>query len=220
MPPYDTAVRPSDSATEALWAEEVKDYYRHIEFYDWAEIADNLRGPETFFHRNRARAVDNLVTRYMRPGAKVLDAGCGTGLNLRRLPAGSTGLDLNPRNVAVVSERLPDHEVVLGDLEDMPFEDDSFGTVLCTEVLEHVPHPGDALREIKRVLVPGGHLIGSVPARSVVWKLRFLSMSCPGDEPFHNEYRPDEVAEMLGEFDIVSLGYSMFRFNVLFVARA
>ncbi len=37
----------------------------------------------------------------------MLDAGCGTGLNLRHLPPGSVGLDLNPRNLVLVEERLP-----------------------------------------------------------------------------------------------------------------
>src|SRR5204863_1066363 len=61
------------------WSEWVKDYYRDVETYDWVDVADNLRGPEALFHRNRARVVRNLVARYAteRP---ILDAGCGTGL--------------------------------------------------------------------------------------------------------------------------------------------
>jgi ubiquinone/menaquinone biosynthesis C-methylase UbiE len=108
---------------------------------------------------------------------------------------------------------------VLGDVEAMPFEDASFGTVVCTEVLEHVPHPDQALREIRRVLRPGGALIGSVPARSMIWRLRFLSSTCPGDEPFHNEYRVPEVRALLAPFEIERVWYSALRFNILFVAR-
>jgi ubiquinone/menaquinone biosynthesis C-methylase UbiE len=206
-----------DFATETEWAEWVKDYYRDIEEYDWVDVADNLRGLESFFHRNRRRAVRNLVKRYGRE--PMLDAGCGTGLNLASLPPGSTGIDLNPRNLALIRKRLPHQNVVEGDIENMPFGDASFGTVVCTEVLEHVPHPDQALREIRRVLQPGGVLIGSVPARSMIWKLRFLSSTCPGDEPFHNEYRPPEVREMLAGFDVERVWYSALRFNILFVAR-
>jgi len=201
------------------WSEWVKDYYRDVETYDWVDVADNLRGLEAFFHRNRARVVRRLISRYAVPGAPILDAGCGTGLNLRHLPSGSTGIDINPRNVELVARRLPNHRVVRGDVEALPFEANAFGTVLCTEVIEHIPDPSAALGEFRRVLKPGGVLVGSVPARSMIWKLRFLSSTCPHSEPFHNEYLPDEVREMLAGWSIEHIGYSLLHFNVLFVAR-
>lgn len=203
----------------AAWSEWVKDYYRDVETYDWVDVADNLRGLEAFFHRNRARVVRRLVARHAVPGAPILDAGCGTGLNLRHLPKGSVGLDINPRNVALLRERLPDHVVVEGDVEQMPFADHSFGTVLCTEVIEHIPDPSRAIAEFRRVLRPDGVLIGSVPARSLVWRLRFLSSTCPHSEPFHNEYLPHEVRAMFAGWRIEHLGYSLMHFNVLFVVR-
>ena len=201
------------------WSEWVKDYYRDVETYDWVDVADNLRGLEAFFHRNRAWMVRRMVAKYATPNAPILDAGCGTGLNLRHLPAGSTGIDINPRNIELLRRRLPNHTVVEGDVEAMPFADASFGTVLCTEVIEHIPDPSAALAEYRRVLQPGGVLIGSVPARSAIWKLRFLSSTCPHSEPFHNEYLPHEVREMLTGWTVEHLRYSLLHFNVLFVAR-
>lgn len=203
----------------AAWSEWVKDYYRDVETYDWVDVADNLRGLEAFFHRNRARAVRRLIARFAAPDGPILDAGCGTGLNLRHLPATSTGIDINPRNIELLRTRLPEHMIVEGDIEAMPFADGAYGTVLCTEVLEHVPDPATAIREFRRVLRAGGVLIGSVPARSAIWKLRFLSSTCPHSEPFHNEYLPDEVRQMLAGWTVVHLGYSLLHFNVMFVAR-
>ena len=72
----------------AAWSEWVKDYYRDVETYDWVDVADNLRGLEAFFHRNRARVVRGLIEKNADAGVPILDAGCGTGLNLRHLPAG------------------------------------------------------------------------------------------------------------------------------------
>ena len=213
------ATTPPPPEGTPAWAEWVKDYYRSIETYDWVDVSDHLRGPEAIFHKNRERVVRRLVKRHAVAGAPILDAGCGTGLNLRHLPAGSVGLDINPRNISVVRARVPGCSAVLGDVEAMPFPDATFGTVVCTEVLEHVPDPRRALAEIRRVLMPGGVLIGSVPARSWVWRLRFLSSTCPGDEPFHNEYTPPEVRELLAGFDVERVWYSILRFNVLFVAR-
>lgn len=212
------AMTREDFPTEAAWAEWVRDYYRDIETYDWVDVADNVRGLEAFFHRNRRRTVRNLLRRY-RAQKPMLDAGCGTGLNLASMPAGSTGIDLNPRNLALIRQRLPQQTVVEGDIEAMPFADASFATVVCTEVLEHVPYPDKALAEMRRVLKPGGLLIGSVPCRSLIWKLRFLSSTCPGDEPFHNEYRIPEVEAMLGDFKVERIWHSALRFNVLFAAR-
>jgi len=201
------------------WSEWVKDYYRDVETYDWVDVADNIRGLEAFFHKNRAWMVRRMVSKYATPNAPILDAGCGTGLNLRHLPEGSTGIDINPRNIELLRQRLPNHTVVEGDVEALPFADASFGTVLCTEVIEHIPDPSAALAEYRRVLQPGGVLIGSVPARSAIWKLRFLSSTCPHTEPFHNEYLPDEVRAMLTGWTVEHLRYSLLHFNVLFVAR-
>ena len=205
----------------AAWSEWVKDYYRDVETYDWVDVADNLRGLEAFFHRNRARVVRGLhLAKNATRGLPILDAGCGTGLNLRHLPLGSVGVDINPRNVALLRERLPGDEVVEGDIEHLPFADGSFGTVLCTEVIEHIPDPALALAEFKRVLTPGGVLVG-FPCQHVrlIWKLRFLSSTCPHSEPFHNEYLPGEVREMLAGWDVEHLSYSLLHFNVLFIAR-
>jgi SAM-dependent methyltransferase len=201
----------------AEWSEWVKDYYRDVETYDWVDVADRFLGLEAIFHRNRAWVVRRLVRKY--GTAPFLDAGCGTGLNLRNLPPGSTGIDINPRNVALIQKRLPQQHVVLGDLEEMPFEDGSFGTVVCTEVLEHVPDTARSIAEIRRVLKPGGTFIGSTPATSPIWRLRFLSSTCPHDEPFHNEYTTGQMRTMLRDFSIVKLGYSFLRSNVMFVVR-
>jgi SAM-dependent methyltransferase len=199
------------------WSEWVKDYYREVETYDWVDVADRFLGLEAIFHRNRAWVVRRLARKY--GAAPFLDAGCGTGLNLRHLPPGSTGIDINPRNVTLVQQRLPEQRIVLGDIEAMPFEDASFATVLCTEVLEHVPDTARAIAEIRRVLRPGGVFIGSTPTHSPIWRLRFLSSTCPHDEPFHNEYTKADLGEMLTGFEVVKLGYSLLRSNVMFVVR-
>lgn len=52
---------------------------------------------------------------------------------------------------------------VFADAMLLPLADESFDTVLCTQVLEHVPEPLDLLREVWRVLRPGGHLVLTAP---------------------------------------------------------
>jgi SAM-dependent methyltransferase len=57
----------------------------------------------------------------------------------------------------------PRMDVVLDIASRLPFSDESFDTVFCCSVLEHVPRPWEALSEVRRILVPGGTLIISLP---------------------------------------------------------
>jgi ubiquinone/menaquinone biosynthesis C-methylase UbiE len=96
-------------------------------------------------------------------GMDVLDVGCGQGIDLvryARAGARVTGIDLTPRHVELARQHLDaaglEGEVVLGDAEQLPFEDGSFDRVSSNGVLHHTPDIAAALREIRRVLRPGG----------------------------------------------------------------
>jgi SAM-dependent methyltransferase len=91
---------------------------------------------------------------------RMLDVGCGGGPYRVLFPHVDSyvGIDILPsRNVDVV-----------GDVQQLPFVDSTFDTILCTELLEHVPKPGQALCEISRLLKPGGTLLLTVP---MIWGL-------------------------------------------------
>lgn len=198
---------------------QIKNYYKHTENYDWVKTTDKFRGPETFFHQARERAIKKLIKKYGRKN-RYLDAGCGTGLILRHLPKNSVGLDLNPRNLEKAKKYVPQAQLIEGDIETMPFPDKRFNAVICSEVLEHLLYPQKAITEIKRVLEPEGVLIGSVPKDSFFWKLRFLSSSRKNfeKEPYHKYYHRDEVEKLLAPLKIIQISSLIFM-NWLFVAR-
>lgn len=86
----------------------------------------------------------------------ILDAGCGEGFTLARFRhAGITarleGIELNPESLALGRSMHADISFVEGSLYDLPYEDQSFDLVVCSEVLEHLDDPEKALREIARV---------------------------------------------------------------------
>lgn len=177
---------------------ENKRHYQEVEDYDWVEVVDSFLGLEAILHRLREKETLELVKDYGGKG-KFLDAGCGTGLILRHLPEGSVGLDINPRNIKRAKRHAKKVKLVLGDIEKLPFEVGEFETVICTEVLEHLPEPQRALAEIWRVLEGGGRLIGSVPAKNPIWALRFLSSTHPG-EPYHHLYKRKEIKDLMGSW--------------------
>jgi ubiquinone/menaquinone biosynthesis C-methylase UbiE len=105
----------------------------------------------------------------LRPGLRVLDVACGTGL-VARLAAEAVGvsgrvtaLDLNPGMLAVASE-LPavegaPIEWVEGNAQALPFAEATFDVVCCQLGLQFFPDREGALREMRRVLVPGGRAV-------------------------------------------------------------
>ena len=195
-----------------------KKFYLDEEEYDWVEVTDKLRGLESFFHRGRQRMLKNLIAKYGKP--PYVDAGCGTGLMLRHLPPGSVGVDINPRNVPKARRNAPRANVLQADIEHMPVKPGSVSTIVMTEVLEHFPNPADVLAHLQTLLRPGGRYIGTVPSQSFIWKLRFLSSSCPAEEPFHKNYRKDELRALLTkQFSKVKLGIGNASMSIYFVAE-
>jgi 2-polyprenyl-3-methyl-5-hydroxy-6-metoxy-1,4-benzoquinol methylase len=93
-------------------------------------------------------------------GARVLDAGCGSGkmaLPLARAGYRVTGLDLVREGLREIQGRGA-IDLVTGDVRSLPFKEESFDAVVCYDVLQHLlePERSRAAEEIKRVLVPGG----------------------------------------------------------------
>lgn len=207
--------------TSNSFEERVKNYYRFKEDYDWTQAVDKVIGLETIFHRTRCGETLKLATKFGRLG-RYLDVGCGTALITRFLPEGTLGVDLNPRNLQKARQYAPKATFALCDAEGaMPFHDQSFECVICTEMLEHLLYPLRALGEIHRVLRPRGVLIGSVPGRSSIWKFRWLSGSRNSfqEEPYHKHYRREELEVLLSQyFHLERLYLKNFTMNWFFVA--
>lgn len=202
--------------TDNEYTEYVKDFYRTIEDYDWNKVTDNRTGLESFLHLAREKKMIELVSGWGN-GGEYLDVGCGTGLILRHLPKGSTGIDLNPRHLERAKTYVPHANIILGDAEKLEFPDSSFSTVICTEVLEHLVHPEQALSEIRRVLKPGGRLMGSTPHHALIWRFRWLSSTHYHNEPFHNEFTERELRSLFSDWKIHYLQLGVFRGIFFFV---
>jgi SAM-dependent methyltransferase len=124
-----------------------------------------------WWYRGRRRIVEDELARLpLKPAARVLDAGCGSGRLLDELTAyGSvSGLDMNPASVATARER--GHEDVQeGVVEALPWQDETFDLITCLDVVEHTADDRVSLRELRRVLRPEGRLLITVPAYQALW---------------------------------------------------
>jgi ubiquinone/menaquinone biosynthesis C-methylase UbiE len=117
-------------------------------------------------------ADDLMKIAALRPGERVLDVACGTGV-VTRLAAqriGSSGsvagLDLNPGMLAVARSATPPNlaiEWYETSAEAIPLPDGAFDAVLCQMGLQFISNKLGALREMRRVLAPGGRLVLNVP---------------------------------------------------------
>ncbi len=101
------------------------------------------------------------------PADRILDLGCGTGIVARllreRLGGGAriTGVDASAEMIAMARTLAPELEWREGNAMQLPFADASFELVVAQQMLQFVPDRAAALREIRRVLVPGGRLVAA-----------------------------------------------------------
>ncbi|MYV47771.1 class I SAM-dependent methyltransferase [Streptomyces sp. SID2888] len=102
----------------------------------------------------------------LREGDRVLDAGCGTGRALTplRKAVGASGVvlgtDLTPAMLEAARRagRDRDGRLLLADVTALPLRTESLDAVFAAGLISHLPHPADNLRELARVVRPGGLL--------------------------------------------------------------
>lgn len=139
------------------------------------------------------RRVLELVSR-LPEGSTILDAGSGRGVTLRHIADMRRGyllygIDTGKHCIEVSDDVVPEAYIHRASVYHMPFADGQFDLVLCTEVLEHLEHPADALYELHRVTRQ--FVILSVP-REPLWRLlnilRGKYLSAIGNTPTHIQH--------------------------------
>jgi len=129
---------------------------------------------QRYWQRARHRIVLGFVEAARREKqGPVLDVGCGSGRIIQDLPE-AIGMDILLPKLRFLHERHP--RVLQGDIFALPFPDNVFGAVICSEVIEHVPDRSPLFEELTRVLRPGGTLILGTPdyGRRLWWVLEWI----------------------------------------------
>ncbi len=134
------------------------------------------------------------------PTAHLLDVCCGSGVvgnAFKDKVASTTGLDITPEMVGLSSERLD--KVIQGTVFDLPFADNSYDIVVNREVMHLFPRPQDMLREVFRVLKPGGQFVFGqiVPfaPEDAAWMYRIFIKKQP---LLHHMFMAEDLLDLLG----------------------
>jgi SAM-dependent methyltransferase len=143
----------------------------HKEFYkEYFKIED-----KHWWFVGRRNIFLTILDKYLPPQAngrprRILDVGCGTGTMLQYLAryGQAEGIDADEGAIQFCHERGV-HQVQQVESVPFPFEDATFDLITAFDVLEHIDDDLGTLREMYRVMRPGGRLLVSVPAYRFLW---------------------------------------------------
>ncbi|MEE9174193.1 MAG: methyltransferase domain-containing protein [Thermoplasmata archaeon] len=157
------------------------------------------------FWNERMRAY-GLEMAGLHAGMEVLDVGCGTGFlteGILEVTPSVWGLDITPEQLQRARRKLS-IPLVRGDAENLPFRAERFDAVLSSGSIEYWPDPVQALREMYRVLRPGGVAMVGGPTRP---RDRLYRLLADNMMLFYDE---DEAIEMFAEagFEDIRVGYT------------
>lgn len=120
---------------------------------------------QRYWQRERYR----IIMSYLERGERTLDVGCGSSRIVLDLPK-AVGVDVQVKKLRYLRDRVP--MLLAGSLDHLPFKENSFNQIICSEVIEHVPKDKVCLSEFSRVLEPGGKLIlGTPDYSSKAWRM-------------------------------------------------
>ncbi len=194
------------------------DKHYTLEMTPFSKLAFRVIGLPHLGFRMRARIILGHALKASKQ-SKVLDAGCGYGLySLSLAQEGFNAIDavdIDAGRIATLERMFTEQpnlaskiNLKVGSLTALPFEDNSYDMIICSEVVEHIKDDTAAVRELSRVLKPGGKLIFSVPHDSTINQKTYgrFAHERPG-------YTKEKLVTMFGQHGVVLTSTTYYEYR-------
>jgi len=217
-------VSPGDASASRTLIQRVRAYWNeHI--HDLAITAHPSGSPEFFqdldeYHFDKLHHLLALIPFDELSGQRVLDVGCGTGVDLARFARGgarAVGVDLAESAVRLAQQNVGHQRLpaclLVGDGEHLPFADNQFDFVFAHGVVQYTANGRRLVEEVRRVLKPGGQAVfqgyNRISWLNALSKLMKVDLEHEGAPVLH-KYSPDEFRTVVAGFSDVRLVYERF----------
>ena len=159
----------------------------NTEYHWWDAIYDDEKHPNflNYEMKKRKDIVINLLEAYVPKDTRIFESGCGAGdvmTDVVKHGYHITGVDINYRLLSVAKKQLSEINIsseenenktvnlIQSDVEYLPFQDSSFDALYCVGVLSYLENDTQAVREISRVVKPGGIVLIALPSLFPIYK--------------------------------------------------
>lgn len=131
---------------------------------------------QKIWHTQKLKKVCQLINGINKNPESILDVGSASGWFLSQLSifypnAKCAGVDIYKDAISYGKKMYPSLRLIHTDAHTLPFGDNSFDVIVCTEVLEHVEDPEQVLQEIKRVLKPNGVAVIEMDSGNLLFRI-------------------------------------------------
>lgn len=184
------------------------DYVEHYKID--AEEFDYFEERSGATKHDEDRVHQYILSKVNKNSLSVLDVGTGSAWvakHFQHTPVKVVSLDISKKNVTIAKQKYPNnnHYPIVADSFKLPFADNSFDTVIASEIIEHVISPKKFIAELYRVVNKGGNLIVTTPYKE---KLRYyLCIHCNKKTPVHahiHSFDENKLVELSPKNNIVS----------------
>lgn len=181
---------------------------------------------QRFWHTHKLSAVLSLM--YKKP-KKILDTGCASGWFISKISnkfpdTECFGVDIYKDAIEYAKKRYKNINFTIADAHKLPYKNNSFDMVVCTEVIEHLNNPEIALGEIHRVLEKDGKCIIEVDSGNllftIVWFLWTKFIGQVWHEAHLHSFNPQKLEKLLRRVGFTVLQKKKFNFGMAMVFLA
>ena len=200
--------------------------FNYIDHYQKDAVDfDYFQVRESGTEHSEKRVREYIISHLPGKSKKILDVGCGKAWVAELCCPKNievVSMDIALTNVVKALEKYPfdNHSAVVADVFTLPFNENSFDCIIASEIIEHVVYPDIFIKNLMRILKPGGVIIVTTPYKE---KLQYsLCIHCNKSTPQHahiHSFDENILAKLYNNNDVASFEYKTFGNKLLIHLR-